>query len=99
MFNGNSLYPYILKDGLQRYKYKNSHNRPADYQEKVGKKGVSFVFRSKEHMAKARGFIVTSEEAIQENKETLSHWTPNVYSWGGTSTQNGTTLWGSLKRI
>lgn len=83
MSNVNNLYSYILKDGLQRYKFKNSNYRPADYQEKNGKKGVSFVFRSKEQMANARGFIVTSEEAIQENKDTLSHWTPNVYSWGG----------------
>jgi len=72
-----------LKDGLQRYKFKNSSHKPIDYQDKEGKKGVSFVFRSKEQMAKARGFIVTSEEAIQENKDGLSHWTPNVYSWGG----------------
>ncbi|MCC5890817.1 MAG: primase C-terminal domain-containing protein, partial [Alkalibacterium sp.] len=83
MSNVNDLYPYILKDGLQRYKFKHSHTRPTDYQEKAGKKGVSFVFRSKEHMANARGFIVTSEEAIQANKDTLSHWTPNVYGWGG----------------
>jgi len=83
MSNVNSLYRCILKNGLQRYKFKNSEDRPSDYQEKPGKKGVSFVFRNKEQMTKARGFIVTSEEAIQENKDTLSHWTPNVYSWGG----------------
>lgn len=83
MSNVNNPYSYILKDGLRQYKFKNSDNCPADYQEKAGKKGVSFVFRSKEHMGNARGFIVTSEEAIQENKDTLSHWTPNIYSWGG----------------
>lgn len=99
MSNVNSLYRCILKNGLQRYKFKNSEVRPSDYQEKPGKKGVSFVFRSKEQMTKARGFIVTSEEAIQENKETLSHWTPNVYSWGGTSIQNENMLWASSKKI
>ncbi|EXJ24365.1 hypothetical protein ADIAL_0104 [Alkalibacterium sp. AK22] len=83
MFKTNNLYTYILKNGLQRYKFKHSHTRPTNYEEKAGKKGVSFVFRSKAQMANARGFIVTSEEAIQENKDTLSHWTPNVYSWGG----------------
>lgn len=83
MSNTNNLYTYILKNGLQQYKFKNSNDRPTHYQEQPGKKGVSFVFRSKAQMTSARGFIVTSEEAIQENKDHLSHWTPNVYSWGG----------------
>ncbi len=78
-----NIYSIIAKNGIRKFKFKNSKGCPPNFKEVPGKKGVTFAFRNKESMAQARGFVVTSEEAIYENKEKLSHWTPNVYSWGG----------------
>lgn len=83
MIEENNTYKLILKKGPLTYKFKNSKGCPPNFKEAPGKKGVTFAFRNKESMTQARGFIITSEEAIYENKEKLSHWTPNVYSWGG----------------
>ena len=30
-------------------------------------------------MIGGRGVVLTSEEAIHENQDTFTHWTPNVY--------------------
>ncbi len=77
------VYSIITKNGIRKYKYKNSKGCPPNFKEAPGKKGVTFAFRNKEAMTQARGFIMGSEEAIYENKDKISHWTPNVYSWGG----------------
>ncbi|WP_225745002.1 primase C-terminal domain-containing protein [Marinilactibacillus sp. Marseille-P9653] len=88
MTEENNTYKLILKKGLLTYKYKNSKGCPPNFVEAPGKKGVTFAFRNKQSMTKARGFVITSEEAIYENKEKLSHWTPNVYRWGGYTDSN-----------
>lgn len=70
----------ILKDGLRKYKYKNSKLKPACSSE--GNKGAIFGYRSKDLMIQGRGIVITSEEALIENEDQFTHWTPNVFSYG-----------------
>ncbi len=79
-----TVYPLILKDGLRNYKFRNSHLKPVSSAEE-GKRGAIFAYRSKAHMIKARGLVLTSMEAIKENKDSFTHWTPNVYRFGSYS--------------
>ncbi|EAF2184346.1 plasmid replication protein, partial [Listeria monocytogenes] len=54
------------------------------------RKGVQFVVRQKEDLQRSygvRGFIVTSQEALIQEANKISHWTPNVYRWGTYSDQ------------
>ncbi len=39
-------------------------------------------------MIGGRGVVLTSEEAIHENKDTFTHWTPNVYRYGTYADEN-----------
>lgn len=71
-----------MKDGLHRYKYKNSHLRPVGENPSEEKKGAIFTFASKEHMIAARGLVISSLETIEEKADYFSHWTPNVYCFG-----------------
>ena len=71
----------VLHDGLLKYKFKNSKIRSITT--KPGKsKGAIFAYRSKKSMIGGRGVVLTSEEAIHENQDTFTHWTPNVYRYG-----------------
>lgn len=79
-----TVYPLILKDGLRSYKFRNSHLKPVSSAEE-GKRGAIFAYRSKAHMIKARGLVLTSMEAIKENQDSFTHWTPNVYRFGSYS--------------
>ena len=79
-----TVYPLILKDGLRNYKFRNSHLKPVSSVEE-GKRGAIFTYRSKAHMIKARGLVLTSMEAIKENQDGFTHWTPNVYRFGSYS--------------
>lgn len=71
----------MLKDGIRKFKFKNSKLRPYN-QPAEGHKGSIFGFRSKADMSVVRGIVITSEEALTENEDQLSHWTPNVFSYG-----------------
>jgi protein repR len=82
--NIKTIYPLILKDGLRSYKFRNSHLKPVSSAEE-GKRGAIFAYRSKAHMIKARGLVLTSMEAIEENQDGFTHWTPNVYRFGSYS--------------
>ena len=82
--NLNTIYPLILKDGLRNYKFRSSHLKPVSSVEE-GKRGAIFTYRSKAHMIKARGLVLTSMEAIKENQDGFTHWTPNVYRFGSYS--------------
>ncbi|MGK0607180.1 primase C-terminal domain-containing protein [Enterococcus gilvus] len=75
-----SVYPVVLKDGVRKYKYKNSKFKPVGSPE--GNKGAIFGYRSKELMIQGRGVVITSEEALGENEDQFTHWTPNVFSYG-----------------
>lgn len=74
------LYRLCLKNGLMRYKFKNSKNKNILDLEEV--KGSIFIYRSKEDMVFSKGIVLTSEEALKENRDTISHWTPNIYCYG-----------------
>ena len=77
----------VLHDGVLKYKFKNSKIRPLN--SVPGKsKGAIFAYRSKENMIGGRGVVLTSEEAIQENSDTFSHWTPNVFRYGTYADKN-----------
>ena len=82
--NLNTIFPLILKDGFRNYKFRNSHLKPVSSVEE-GKRGAIFTYRSKAHMIKARGLVLTSMEAIKENQDGFTHWTPNVYRFGSYS--------------
>ena len=82
--NLTNIYSLILKDGLRQTKFKNSHLKPVLSAEK-GKRGAIFGFRTKANMVKARGLVLTSIEAIEENQDHFTHWTPNVYRFGAYS--------------
>ena len=73
-------YALIVKDGLRRFKFKNSQSPAEAAQEET--KGSIFGYRSKEDMIHAKGIIMTSIEAVKENSSHLTHWTPNVYRFG-----------------
>lgn len=62
------------------YKFKNSVSKPIDFLEVV--KGAVFIFYSKESMTFAKGIVMTSIEAIEEQQALITHWTPNSYSYG-----------------
>ncbi|OTN92892.1 primase C-terminal domain-containing protein, partial [Enterococcus faecium] len=75
------MYANLLKDGLRTYKYKNSLLKPIGYVEKE-KKGSIFIYYSKAALSVSRGIVITSLEAIEEQADTITHWTPNVYRYG-----------------
>ncbi|MBF2521179.1 primase C-terminal domain-containing protein [Listeria marthii] len=55
------------------------------------RKGVQFVVRQKEDLQRSngvRGFIVTSQEALIQEANKITHWTPNSYRWGTYSDQH-----------
>jgi len=83
-----TIYSLILKDGLRQTKFKNSHLRPLSSAEEEGSKGAIFGFRTKANMTKARGVVLTSLEAVLENQDNFTHWTPNVYRYGTYSDKN-----------
>ncbi|MBO1139869.1 replication protein RepR [Enterococcus avium] len=74
------VYDKIVQRGLRTFKYKNSKLKPAGTVE--SNKGAIFGFRSKELMIQSRGIVITSEEALLDNEDHLTHWTPNVFSYG-----------------
>ncbi|MBO0441518.1 primase C-terminal domain-containing protein [Candidatus Enterococcus ikei] len=92
----------VLKNGIRKYKFKNSKVRPFN-QQPEGNKGAVFGFRSKENMITSRGVVLTSEEALAENEDCFTHWTPNVYSYGTYADPNKTIVKGhaeeNLKQI
>ncbi|MGT2755520.1 primase C-terminal domain-containing protein [Streptococcus ovis] len=79
--NLNNVYRLILKEGLRNYKFRNSHLKPVPSTEE-GNRGAIFAYRSKANMIKARGLVLTSMEAIMENQDRFTHWTPNAYRFG-----------------
>lgn len=82
--NLTNIYSLILQDGLRKTKFKNSYLKPVSPADE-GKRGAIFAYRSKANMVKARGLVLTSLEAILENQDNFTHWTPNVYCYGSYS--------------
>lgn len=77
----DKIYKSILGDGLREFKYLNSHLKPSGT-DKGKMKGSIFCFREKEALKVGRGVILTSTEAVSENTDAFTHWTPNVYRYG-----------------
>ncbi|EAF1164263.1 plasmid replication protein [Listeria monocytogenes] len=81
-----------VKEGLTAFRKQKSNGVLAiqDYYSKLesessNRKGVQFVVRQKEDLQRdkgACGYIVTSQEALIEAANKISHWTPNAYRWG-----------------
>lgn len=71
----------FLKNGLRTYKFKNSQLKPLGFVEEE-KKGSIFIYYSKDALSVSRGVVITSLEAIEEQADTITHWTPNVYRYG-----------------
>ncbi|WP_321386419.1 primase C-terminal domain-containing protein [uncultured Enterococcus sp.] len=92
----------VMKQGIRKYKFKNSKIRPIGTAAE-GNKGAVFGFRSKESMTEGLGVVLTSEEALWENEDCFSHWTPNTYSYGTYADPNRTIVKGhseeNLKQI
>ena len=88
-YNITEIFECILHSGLHRYKVKNSQAplnlriQQEKLEKKSGyKKGTIFVTRNKEDLVKAKGLVITSIEALEENQDQLTHWTPNVFRYG-----------------
>ncbi|HFC9195256.1 TPA: primase C-terminal domain-containing protein [Enterococcus faecium] len=82
-----NLYTTLLKSGIRTYKYRNSTIKPIQY-ENTSRNGAIFAYRTKQLMNAGRGMVITSEEAILENENKLTHWTPNVYRYGTYADEN-----------
>ncbi|WP_413628334.1 primase C-terminal domain-containing protein (plasmid) [Fructilactobacillus vespulae] len=89
----------ILHNGLTETKVRNSKKvvsfLPSDKSEK---KGSVAAFRSKEMMINAKGFPISSYEALFENDNKLTHWTPNEFSWLGYTNDGSHHLKGHFER-
>ncbi|NJJ27014.1 replication protein RepR [Streptococcus anginosus] len=85
--NIEHIYNLILKSGLRTYKFKNSQLKPKNSPEETSK-GSIFGYRSKTDMIHATGVVLTSLEAVLENQDRFTHWTPNVYRYGAYSDKN-----------
>lgn len=46
------------------------------------KKGAVFVSPSKAKLSEGKGFVVTSYEALEQQYNEISHWTPNIFLGG-----------------
>lgn len=62
-----------------QYKYKNSKSKILNI-EKV--KGSIFIYRNKKDLISQRGIILTSLEALNDNSNNITHFTPNIYKYG-----------------
>ncbi|MBC1484584.1 plasmid replication protein [Listeria sp. FSL L7-1509] len=102
--NEMDLYTYsavistVVKEGITAFRKKSSdgvlsvRKHFTELEAKNGhRKGVQFVVRQKEDLQRpmgVRGFIVTSQEALIQEVNKISHWTPNVFRWGTYSDDN-----------
>ncbi|PEH49459.1 primase C-terminal domain-containing protein [Enterococcus faecium] len=93
----SDLYKAVLKSGIRTYKYRNSTIKPAGYTDS-SRNGAIFAYRSKKLMNAGRGMVITSEEAIFENKQKLTHWTPNVYRYGTYADENRSVVKGHSEK-
>lgn len=80
MYQASRAQELVVHGGLRKFKYKNSKLKPANLSE--GNKGAIFGYRTKDHMKQGRGIVITSEEGLFENINSLTHWTPNVFCYG-----------------
>lgn len=75
----------ILHNSVRQYKPRHSKLVPLTgdpYTASHTHTGTVFAFRDKQRMQTARGIAVRSQEALWENEDRLTHWTPNPYRYG-----------------
>lgn len=76
-----AIYSATLHNGIRKSKFKNSRIQSLFTSNEAGR-GAIFAYRSKAHMVEGIGLVITSEEALSENNNRFTHWTPNVYRYG-----------------
>ena len=72
----------IIKNGLSTYKAKYSKVKNINLLKNANKSnGAIFVVRDKAHFTSngVIGYVVTSLETLAEDRNSLTHWTPNTY--------------------
>ncbi|WP_088816435.1 primase C-terminal domain-containing protein [Listeria goaensis] len=92
LYTYSSVIHTVVHEGITAFSKKNSRGVLAVQQHYAAqeaasahRKGVQFVVRQKEDLQRrqgVRGFIVTSQEALIQEVNQFTHWTPNVYRWG-----------------
>lgn len=92
LYTYSAVISTVVKEGITAFRKRKSRgvlavqNHFAEIEAEHGhRKGVQFVVRQKEDLQRSkgvRGFIVTSQEALIQEANKISHWTPNVYRWG-----------------
>ena len=72
----------IIKNGLSTYKAKYSKVKNINLLKSANKSnGAIFVVRDKAHFTSngVIGYVITSLETLAEDRNSLTHWTPNTY--------------------
>lgn len=97
LFTYSAVISTVVKEGITAFRKRKSNGvlsvqqHFAELEAIHGhRKGVQFVVRQKEDLQRSngvRGFIVTSQEALIQEVNKISHWTPNIYRWGTYSDQ------------
>lgn len=96
MYSAAAAIELVLKNGLRKYKVKNSKvsiqarmnqepNEARLIDNKKNKKGSVFITRTKEGLSGnggSRGVVLSSEEAVIDHVGQATHWTPNVFNFG-----------------
>lgn len=73
----------ILHNSIRQYKPQHSKLLPLTGDPfTAAHTGTVFAFRDKARMMAARGIAIRSQEALWENEDRLTHWTPNPYRYG-----------------
>ncbi|EHO5110643.1 plasmid replication protein [Listeria welshimeri] len=92
LFTYSAVISTVVKEGITAFRKKKSNGVLSIQQHFAeleathdNRKGVQFVVRQKidlQHKQGVRGFIVTSQEALINEANKITHWTPNVFRWG-----------------
>ncbi|MBC1420056.1 primase C-terminal domain-containing protein [Listeria fleischmannii] len=92
LYTYSAVISTVVHEGITAFSKRNSRGVFAVQQhfakqesESGNRKGVQFVVRQKEDLQRrqgVRGFIVTSQEALIQEVNQFTHWTPNTYRFG-----------------
>lgn len=102
--NALDVLQFMTHNDLRLYKKKNSSaplNLTFEYEKQLKASndniGNVFVSRSKKDLGDGVGYVVTSYETLSEQRNQLSHWTPNTYRGGGYYDKYKTVMRGHTK--
>lgn len=85
----------ILHHSLYEYKVQNSKHVLSINNSDHDKKGAIAVYRSKNALKHGHGVVVTSKEALYDNIDAYTHWTPNPRNWLSYTDKTRQTLTGT----